>query len=94
MMPPGIPSNDDEPVPAEPAESNARVDADALVTTAFQIVLRVDEAGRDYTDAELEEVIYCLSMAIVKLKHLPGGEAAARRVLTRASDELERRRQR
>ena len=67
---------------------------EGFIARALQIVVDAngadDEPARDYTDDELEELIYCLTMGAVKLKKLSGGEAAAERVYARAKAEQAR----
>jgi hypothetical protein len=74
----------------DPATIASREEADALVVRALSISIAAED--RDYTAAELDDLIYCLMTATVQLKKLPGGLAAAARVRDRANDELARRR--
>lgn len=62
-----------------------------LITRAFQLLVAAEQGDRPQTDNELEEILYCLTMAAVKFKHLPGGTEAAKRVYERANAELNRR---
>jgi len=77
------------------ADQPDREIGEGLIARALQIVVDAngadDEPARDYTADELEELIYCLTMGAVKLKKLPGGEAAAERVYARAKAEQARR---
>lgn len=77
------------------ADLTDREVGEGLITRALQIVVDAngadDEPARDYTDDELEELIYCLTMGAAKLKKLPGGKAAVERVYARALAEQVRR---
>ena len=77
------------------ADPTDREVGEGFIARALQIVVDAcgpdDEPARDYTDDELEEMIYCLTMGAVKLKKLPGGHAAAERVYARAKAEQDRR---
>lgn len=68
-----------------------REHGEGLIARALQLVVNAEDADRDYTDDELEEVMFCLTMAAVKFKKIPGGKAAAERVYARAEGELARR---
>ncbi|MGH7176893.1 MAG: hypothetical protein ACREJC_05900 [Tepidisphaeraceae bacterium] len=72
----------------------SRQAAEKLVDRALQLVVDTiggDGSQREYTDDELEEMIFCLTMAAAKFKQLPGGHAAAERVYANAKSEQERR---
>jgi hypothetical protein len=73
-----------------PALSDRDVACD-LVYRAFQLVIAMEEPEVTFSDEQLEELFYCLTMACVKIKKLPGGTAAAARVYARAEAELAKR---
>lgn len=67
---------------------NELEEANSLIYRAFQLACVVEDKARDYDATELEESIYCVVMAGVKLRALPGGKEAAERVYARAKAEL------
>lgn len=79
----------------ETPEFSPRVEADAQIARALQIVVDAcdvnDQPNRDYTQDELETLFFALSMAIVQLAKVPGGKEAHDRTMTKAKDELARR---
>ena len=76
--------------PLLPAALTPREEVDALIVRALSINIAAED--RDYTAGELDEILYCLIMASVQLKKLPGGDLANMRMRKRAKDEIERRR--
>lgn len=71
-----------------------RQHGEGLLARALQIVVDAspNKTERDYTDDELEELMFCLTMAWVQFKKLPGGQEAAERVYENVKAEQDRRR--
>lgn len=77
-------------------EFDPRLEADALIARALQIVVDANPddlpRGRDYTLEELDTLFFSLGMAMVQLAKLPNGQEAKAQHIENIKAELKRRR--
>lgn len=76
-------------------EVNPRIEADAQIARALQIVVdacdKDEKPARDYTPDELETLFFALGTAMIQLVKLPGGKEARERFYHNAEDILAKR---